>query len=103
LTPILVTGAVRPLTMPEVLMFLLCLYGSETKAECSPMLLQRFLVWIKMRHRGATQSQDDPGFVISTRLKELLQAKNPESIETTSTVSPNEDDQNQLNRDKFGT
>ena len=56
-----------------------------------------------MKRRGSTQSQDDPGVLISTRLKELLQVKHPEPVETTSTESPNEDDQNQLNRDKFGT
>jgi hypothetical protein len=67
------------------------------------MFLQRLLAWIRMKRRGSTQSQDDPGVVISTRLKELLQVKNPKPVETTSTESPNEDDQNQLNRDKFGT
>ena len=56
-----------------------------------------------MKRRGSIQYQDDPGVVISTRLKELLQVKNPEPVETTSTESPNEDDQNQMNRDKFGT
>ena len=67
------------------------------------MFLQRLLAWMRMKRRGSTQSQDDPGVVISTRLRELLQVKNPEPVETTSTESPNEDDQNQLNRDKFGT
>jgi hypothetical protein len=67
------------------------------------MLLQRLLAWVRIKRRGSTQSQDEPGIVISTRLKELLQVKNPEPVETTSTKSPNEDDQNQLNRDKFGT
>jgi len=33
----------------------------------------------------------------------LLQVKNPEPVEKTSTDSPHEDDKNQLNRDKFGT
>jgi hypothetical protein len=67
------------------------------------MFLRRLLAWIRMERRGSTQSQDDPGVVISTRLKELLQVKHPEPVETTSTESPNEDEQNQLNRDKFGT
>jgi hypothetical protein len=67
------------------------------------MLLQRLLAWIRTKRRGSTQPQDEPGVVISTRLKELLQVKNPKPVETTSTESPDEDDQNQLNRDKFGT
>jgi hypothetical protein len=67
------------------------------------MSLQRLLAWIRTKRRGSTQSQDDPGVAISTRLKELLQAKNHESVETIATESPIEDDQNQRNRDKFGT
>lgn len=68
------------------------------------MFLQRLLAWIRMKRRGSTQSQDDAGVVISTRLKELLPVKNPEPVETTFTESPNnEDDRNQLNREKFGT
>ena len=51
------------------------------------MSLQRLLAWIRTKRRGSTQSQDDPGVVISTRLKELLQVKNPEPVETTSTES----------------
>ena len=67
------------------------------------MSLQRLLAWIRTKRRGSTQSQDDTGVVISTRLKELLQVKNPHPVEATSTESHNEDDQNQLNRDTFGT
>ena len=67
------------------------------------MSLQRLLAWIRTKRRGSPQSQDDTGVVISTRLKELLQVKNPHPVEATSTESPNEDDQNRLNRDKFGT
>jgi len=59
------------------------------------MSLQRLLAWIRTKRRGSTQSQDDLGVVISARLKELLQVKNPEPVETTSTESPNEDDQDQ--------
>jgi hypothetical protein len=79
------------------------LYGPEIIAECSPMFLQRLLAWIRMKRRGSTQYQDETGVVISTRLKELLQVKNPEPVETTSTESPSEGDENQLNREKFGT
>ncbi len=89
--------------MPEVLIFRGVFKGFETKSESSSMSLQRLLAWIRTKRRGSTQSQDDPGVVISARLKELLQVKNPEPVETTSTESPNEDDQDQLNRDKFGT
>ena len=46
------------------------------------MSLQRLLAWIRTKRRGSTQSQDDPGVVISTRLKELLQVKNPKLVET---------------------
>ena len=67
------------------------------------MLLQRLLAWIRMKRRGSTQSQDDPGVVISTRLKELLQVKSPKPAETASPEPPIEDDENQMNRDKFGT
>jgi len=67
------------------------------------MSLQRLLAWIKTKRRGSTQSQDDSGVVISTRLKELLQVKNPEPDKTTSTESSNEDQETQLNREKFGT
>jgi len=66
------------------------------------MSLQRLLAWIKTKRRASTQSPDEPGVVIYTRLKELLQVKNPEPVETTS-ESPYENDQDQLNRDKFGT
>ncbi len=99
----LVNCAVRPLTMPEVLMFRDVFIGVEKEAGSSPMSMQRLLAWIRMKRRGSTQCQDEPGVVISVRLKELLQVKNPEPVETTSTESPNEDDQDQLNRDKFGT
>jgi len=67
------------------------------------MSLQRLRAWIKKKSRGSTQSQDESGVVISKRLKELLQVKNPEPVETTSAESSNEDDQTQLNREKFGT
>ena len=67
------------------------------------MLLQRLLAWIRMKRRGSPQSQDDSGVVISTRLKELLQVKSPKPVETASTELPSEDDENQTNRDKFGT
>jgi ABC-type lipoprotein release transport system permease subunit len=67
------------------------------------MSLQRLRAWIKKKRRGSTQSQDESGVVISKRLKELLQVKNPEPVETTSPESSNEDDQTQLNREKFGT
>ena len=67
------------------------------------MYLQRLRAWMRMKRRRSTPSQDDTGVVISARLKELLQVKNPQPFETTSTESPNEDGQDQLNRDKFGT
>ena len=41
--------------------------------------------------------------VISKRLKELLDVENPKAIETDSTQPEIEDDQDPMNRDKFGT
>ena len=67
------------------------------------MSLQRLLAWIRTKRRGSTQPQDDPGVVISTRLKELLQVKRPGQGETISAGTPSEDHQTQLKRDKFGT
>jgi hypothetical protein len=67
------------------------------------MSLQRLLAWIRRKHVGSSQLRDESGVVISTRLKELLQDETPKPVKITSTESPNEDDQNQLNRDKFGT
>jgi len=66
------------------------------------MSLYSWVSWIKKKHRVSTQL-DDTGVVISTRLKELLQVKDHHPTEATSTDLPNEGDQNQLNRDKFGT
>ena len=67
------------------------------------MSLQRLLAWIRTKRRGSIQSEDEPGVVISKRLKELLQVKSLKLVETNSTESHSEDDQNHLNRDKFGT
>jgi len=67
------------------------------------MSLHRLVSWIRTKRHGSTQSEDDTGVVISTRLKELLHVKDHHPTEETSTEFPNEDDQNQLNRDKFGT
>jgi len=67
------------------------------------MSLQRLVAWIRTKRRSWTQSQAEPGVVISTRLKELLQVRNPEPVETTSKKSLNKDDQDQLKRHKFGT
>jgi len=64
------------------------------------MSLRRLLAWIGTKRRGSTQPQDEPGVVISTRLKELLQVENPKPVET---ATHSEDDENQMNRDKFGT
>jgi hypothetical protein len=67
------------------------------------MSLHRLLAWIRTKRRGSTQPQDEPGVVISTRLKELRQVKSPKPVESASTEPHREDDQNQMNRDKFGT
>jgi hypothetical protein len=67
------------------------------------MSLHRLLEWIRAKRRGSTQPQDEPGVVISTRLKELLPVKNLKPIETASTQPESEDDKDQMNCDKFGT
>ena len=67
------------------------------------MSLRRLLAWIGTKRRGSTTPQDEPGVVISTRLKELLQVESPKPVGTATLESPSEDDENQMNRDKFGT
>jgi len=58
------------------------------------MLLPRLLSWI--RGRGSTRSPDEPGAVISTRLKELLPVKNPNTAETARPDPQSEEDENHL-------
>jgi hypothetical protein len=65
------------------------------------MLLHRLLSWI--RGRGSTLSPDEPGAVISTRLKELLPVKNPSTVETARPDPQSEEDENRTKREKFGT
>jgi len=67
------------------------------------MSLRRLLAWIGTKRHGSTQPQDEPGVVISTRLKELLQVESPKPVETATLEPHSEDDENQMNRDKFGT
>jgi len=67
------------------------------------MFLQRLFAWIRTKRRGSTQSQDDLGVVISTRLKQLLPVKDPKPVDTASTQPPSKDSQNEKNRDRFGT
>jgi len=64
------------------------------------MFLQWLLAWIRTKRRGSTQSQDDLGVVISTRLKQLLPVKDPKPAPT---QPPSKDSQNEKNRDRFGT
>jgi hypothetical protein len=49
------------------------------------MFLQWLLAWIRTKRRGSTQSQDDLGVVISTRLKQLLPVKDPKPVGTAPT------------------
>ena len=67
------------------------------------MSLYRLLAWIRAKRRGSPHPQDEAGVVISTRLKELLQVKDPKSVETASTQTHSEDNQGEVNRDRFGT
>jgi hypothetical protein len=64
------------------------------------MSLHGLLTWIRVKRRGSTQPQDEPGVVISTRLKELLQIKKPNPVEIASMQCQSEDNQNEMNRDK---
>jgi hypothetical protein len=67
------------------------------------MFLHRLLSWIRSKSRGPTLPQDEPGVVISTRLKELLPVESPNTGGMTSVDSHNEGDKGEMNREKFGT
>ena len=67
------------------------------------MSLHGLLAWIRARRGSSTKPPAEPGVVISKRLKELLDVENPKPIETDSTQPEIEDDQDPMNRDKFGT
>jgi hypothetical protein len=67
------------------------------------MFLHRLLAWIRTKRRGSSSPQDEQGVMISTRLRELLQFKKFKPVETASTQPDSDGDQNQVNRDKFGT
>ena len=67
------------------------------------MSLRRLLAWIGTKRRGSTQPQYEPGVMISTRLKELHQVESPKPVETATLEPHSEDDENQTNRDRFGT
>ena len=91
------------LTTTEALTFIPWLHGPRVQAESSPMFLHRLLSWIRREGRGSTLPQDEPGVVISTRLKELLPVESAKTVETPFTDPPSEDDENRVNREKFGT
>ena len=67
------------------------------------MSLRRLFAWIRTKRRGSTPPQDELGVMISTRLKELLQFESPVPAETATLEPHSEDDENQTNRDRFGT
>jgi len=49
------------------------------------MSLYGLLAWIRAKRRDSTHPQDEPGVVISTRLKELFQVKDRKSAGAAST------------------
>jgi hypothetical protein len=58
------------------------------------MCLHRLFLWIRTKHRGPVQNQEELGIVISKRLRELLPENSNELVETTSTESNTKDENN---------
>lgn len=67
------------------------------------MLLHRLFSLIRSIGRGWTLPPNEPGVVISSRLKALLPVKNPKTVETTGPDPQGKEDENRINREKFGT
>jgi hypothetical protein len=67
------------------------------------MLLQRFLAWIRAKHRSSTEPQLTEGIIISTRLRELRDVTKSNPSETGSTQIERDDDHDTRSHDKFGT
>jgi hypothetical protein len=67
------------------------------------MFLHRLLSWIKTRGNVSPQLQDEPGVVLSKRLKELLPVERPKPVETPFTAPQSEEEENRTNCEKFGT
>ena len=67
------------------------------------MLLHRLLSWIRGKGQGATRPQEEPGVVITARLKELVPDHNPKDVRAEFPAPENEEDKKRKDRDKFGT
>src|ERR1700758_1088919 len=68
-----------------------------------PMFMHRLLSWIRTTGNVSPEPQDEPGIIISRRLKELVPVERPKPVETVLTESPSEEEENRTNREKFGT
>ena len=67
------------------------------------MFMHRLLSWIRTTGNVSPEPQDEPGIIISRRLKELVPVERPKPVETVLTESPSEEEENRTNREKFGT
>ena len=67
------------------------------------MFLHGLLSWIRRKSRGSTLPQDEPGVVISRRLKELVPLERPKPVETALTDPQSEEDESRDEPREFGT
>jgi hypothetical protein len=67
------------------------------------MLLHRLLSWIRGKGHGATHPQEEPGVVITARLKELVPNHNPKDVRAAFPAPENEEDKKHIDRERFGT
>lgn len=67
------------------------------------MSFQRLLSWMRRKGHGSTLPVDEPGVIISKRLKELLPAKSRETVEIAFGERRNENDESGMEPKKFGT
>jgi hypothetical protein len=65
------------------------------------MLLHRLLSWIRGKGHGATHPQEEPGVLITARLKELLPNHNPKDVK--AVFPENEEDKKRIDHERFGT
>jgi hypothetical protein len=67
------------------------------------MLWHRLLSWIRTKGNVSPQPQDEPGAVISRRLKELVPLERPKPVETAFADPQSEEDENRDESREFGT
>ena len=86
-----------------MLIFIPVIMQVQKDKRIPPMFLHRLFSWLRRKRRGSTLPQDEPGIVISTRMKELVPIESANTVETPFTDPANEDDEIGENREKFGT